>query len=106
LFANNFPISGGGYFRLFPYQFTKWGLKSINQKERRPFIFYIHPWEFDKNQPRIKGASNLSKFRHYINLGRTEGKMRKLLNDFKFFPVKEVLGIQQQHNDLKTKLWH
>lgn len=106
ILANNFPISGGGYFRLFPYQFTKWGLKSINRKERRPFIFYIHPWEFDKDQPRIKDASNLSKFRHYINLDKTEDKMRKLLADFKFFTVKEVLGIQQQHNDLRTKMWH
>lgn len=94
ILANNFPIAGGGYFRLFPYQFTKWGLKKINQKEREPFIFYIHPWELDINQPRIKGVSNLSKFRHYINLDKTEDKLRKLLTDFKFSRVKDVLGIQ------------
>jgi len=94
LLANNLPIAGGGYFRLFPYQFIKWGLKKINQKEKKPFIFYLHPWEFDVNQPRIKGVSNLSKFRHYINLDKTEDKLRRLLTDFRFSSVKDVLGIQ------------
>ena len=92
--GENLPIAGGGYFRLFPYEFTKWGLKKINRKEGKPFIFYIHPWEFDVNQPRIKGVSNLAKFRHYINLDKTEDKLRRLLTDFNFSSVKDVLGIQ------------
>jgi len=93
LFANNLPIAGGGYFRLFPYQFTKWGLKKINQEENKPFIFYLHPWEFDPDQPRIKKASTLSKFRHYVNLEKTEPKLKRLLKDFNFSTVREVLGL-------------
>jgi polysaccharide deacetylase family protein (PEP-CTERM system associated) len=98
LLGQNFPISGGGYFRLFPYSLIRKGLKSINQKENKPFIFYAHPWEFDTDQPRIKGAANLSKFRHYVNLDKTEDRFRKLLKDFNFASVKEILEI----NDLLT----
>lgn len=83
------PIAGGGYFRLFPYWFTKWGLGSIN-KERRPFIFYLHPWEVDPEQPRIP-VSLKSRFRHYNNLNRCYGRLEKLLSDFHFAPVGEVL---------------
>ena len=93
IFENNFPVAGGGYFRLFPYRFIKWGFKRINMQEKKPFIFYIHPWEFDENQPSIRGVSVLSKFRHYINLNKTEGKIKKLLNDFSFSRVKDVLGL-------------
>jgi polysaccharide deacetylase family protein (PEP-CTERM system associated) len=93
LLGQNFPISGGGYFRLFPYSLIRRGLKSINQKENKPFIFYVHPWEFDTDQPRIKGAANLSKFRHYVNLDKTEKKFRRLLKDFNFSSVKEIIQL-------------
>jgi len=93
LLGQNFPISGGGYFRLFPYSLIRRGLKSINQKENKPFIFYVHPWEFDTDQPRIKGAANLSKFRHYVNLDKTEEKFRRLLKDFNFSSVKEIIQL-------------
>ena len=78
------PVSGGGYFRLFPYWLTKMALKSINEKERKPFVFYIHPWEVDSDQPRFKDASRLSKFRHYNNLGKTVSRFERLLSHFKF----------------------
>lgn len=104
LFGNNFPIAGGGYFRLFPYQFTKWGFNIINRKEKKPCIFYIHPWEFDVDQPHIKGASSLSKFRHYINLDKTEDKLKRLLSDFKFSTVKDILGIQSQSASSQAQL--
>jgi polysaccharide deacetylase family protein (PEP-CTERM system associated) len=90
-FGQNFPISGGGYFRLFPYSLIRKGLRSINQKENKPFIFYAHPWEFDTEQPRIKGAANLSKFRHYVNLDKTESKFRRLLGDFQFSTIRQLL---------------
>ena len=93
LFGQNFPISGGGYFRLFPYSLIRKGLKSINQKEKKPFIFYIHPWEFDSDQPKIRSLSFKSKFRHYVNLDKTEERFRKLLRDFDFSSVKEILGL-------------
>jgi polysaccharide deacetylase family protein (PEP-CTERM system associated) len=91
--GQNFPISGGGYFRLFPYSLVRKGLKRINEKENKPFIFYAHPWEFDTDQPRIRGAAHLSKFRHYVNLGKTKGKFRDLLKDFNFSSVKGILEL-------------
>jgi polysaccharide deacetylase family protein (PEP-CTERM system associated) len=93
LFGANFPISGGGYFRLFPYPLIRMGLKSINEKEGKPFIFYVHPWEFDPNQPRINGISARSRFRHYVNLDKTEEKFRRLLSEFTFTSIREILAV-------------
>jgi len=91
LFAGmNLPIAGGGYFRLFPYWFTRMALHRINRKERQPFIFYLHPWEIDPQQPRIKGAGAKSRFRHYLNLGKTKKRLERLLLDFSFRPIRPV----------------
>jgi polysaccharide deacetylase family protein (PEP-CTERM system associated) len=84
------PIAGGGYFRLFPYGFTRWALDSINRSEELPFIFYLHPWEIDPDQPRIQ-AKWFSRFRHYNNLDRCRGRLNQLLDDFEFAPVSAVL---------------
>ncbi|MCK9295300.1 MAG: DUF3473 domain-containing protein [Desulfobulbaceae bacterium] len=81
------PVAGGGYFRLFPYWFTKLALKKINTDERKPFVFYLHPWEIDPDQPRFNHAGKLSKFRHYNNLHKTCGRFMKLLSDFDFSPI-------------------
>jgi len=89
----NIPIAGGGYFRLHPYAFTRWGLNHINRVERKPFVFYLHPWELDPEQPRIGGAGWKSHFRHYLNLGKTEGRFRRLLRDFTFTPMREALAL-------------
>jgi polysaccharide deacetylase family protein (PEP-CTERM system associated) len=92
LCGRNLPIAGGGYFRLFPYEVTRWGLRRINCHEGLPFVFYIHPWELDPEQPRMAGASWKSRMRHYLNLGQTEGRFRKLLEDFSFVPVRKSLA--------------
>ncbi|HEX6637455.1 MAG TPA: DUF3473 domain-containing protein, partial [Steroidobacteraceae bacterium] len=84
------PVCGGGYFRLLPYWFTRTGLRSINRRDARPFVFYLHPWEVDTGQPVIE-AGWKSKFRHYTNLGRTEERLRKLVGEFRFAPVRRVL---------------
>ncbi|VAW34298.1 FIG004655: Polysaccharide deacetylase [hydrothermal vent metagenome] len=81
------PVAGGGYFRLFPYWFTKMALKKINRQDGQSFIFYIHPWEIDPGQPRLKGLSTLSKFRHYNNLDQTASRFEQLLTDFSFVPI-------------------
>jgi len=91
LFDKNFPLAGGGYFRFFPYGATRWGLNRINRKEGKPFVFYLHPWEVDPAQPRMKGASAKSRFRHYVNLSKTESRLKKLLKDFSFAPIREAL---------------
>lgn len=82
------PVSGGGYFRILPYWLTRAGLKQIN--EQRPFAFYLHPWELDPRQPRVKVGA-LSQFRHYTGLERCEGRLRRLLGEFSFTSMHEVL---------------
>lgn len=91
IWGMNFPIAGGGYFRLLPYPITRWAIKRVNDREGQPVIFYLHPWEFDPAQPRQK-IGGLSKFRHYVNLDKTEAKFRRLLEDFQFAPVKSVIS--------------
>lgn len=83
------PVSGGGYFRLLPYWMTRAGLRQINGKGR-PFTFYLHPWEIDPGQPRVRVGA-LSRFRHYNNLHRCEERLQRLLADFRFAPAAEVL---------------
>ncbi|MFO7528753.1 MAG: DUF3473 domain-containing protein, partial [Marinobacter sp.] len=83
------PIAGGGYFRLFPYWFSQWGLGSIN-RQGRPFVFYLHPWEVDPEQPRLE-VKWLSRFRHYNNLDVCEARLNRLLQRFDFAPMGEVL---------------
>ncbi|UZE97965.1 XrtA system polysaccharide deacetylase [Alkalimarinus alittae] len=87
------PIAGGGYFRLFPYWFTKLGLGSIN-RENEPFVFYLHPWEVDPEQPKVQ-ASWFSMFRHYNNLDKCYARLEQLLNDFSFTTVEDVLVTKQ-----------
>jgi polysaccharide deacetylase family protein (PEP-CTERM system associated) len=87
-----FPCAGGGYFRLLPYAWSKWGIRRVNVVDRRSAIFYFHPWELDDAQPRISGLDNLTKFRHYVNLKSTEKKLNRLLSDFNWATVKCVFG--------------
>ena len=84
------PIAGGGYFRLFPYWFSRWAYQKIN-RSTGPFMFYLHPWEVDPDQPRIDGISRVTAFRHYINLVLCEKKLTKLTNDFEFTSLNNVL---------------
>lgn len=84
------PIAGGGYFRLYPYSVTRHGLQAVNEQEQQPFIFYLHPWEIDPDQPRIN-AGWRSRLRHYIGLGRCEPRLERLLQDFELTTVESVL---------------
>ena len=84
------PIAGGGYFRLYPYWLSKMGLRQIN-RQQKPFIFYLHPWEVDPEQPRID-ASWFSRFRHYNNLDKCEDRLKNLLSDFQFGTTWDVLN--------------
>lgn len=87
----NLPIGGGGYFRILPYGWTRWGIARVNRVEQRPTVFYLHPWEIDPDQPRLQ-ASALARFRHYRNLHRTEFRLRALLRDFRFGPIRELIA--------------
>lgn len=87
----NLPVGGGGYFRILPYWWTRWGIDRVNRLERRPAIFYLHPWEIDPKQPRLD-AGRLGRFRHYRNLELTESRLRTLLQDFRFDTVSALLS--------------
>ncbi len=92
----NLPIGGGGYFRILPYGWTKWGIQRVNQYEGRPAIFYLHPWEIDPDQPKLH-TSALGRFRHYRNLHDTEHRLNRLLRDFRFGPMLSVInGLKPQ----------
>ena len=82
LLGKRFPCGGGGYFRLFPYSLSRWAIKRVNQHDNKSAIFYFHPWEIDPEQPRVEGISAKSRFRHYLNLKRMEGRLRTLLQEF------------------------
>jgi polysaccharide deacetylase family protein (PEP-CTERM system associated) len=90
LFNHNLPAGGGGYFRLLPYSVSRWCLTRVNTVDRQPCIFYFHPWEIDPDQPRFRRASATSRFRHYVNLDRTEARLRRLLADFAWDPIDRV----------------
>lgn len=85
------PISGGAYFRIYPYQLTKQAIKAVN-RAGEPVTFYLHPWELDPDHPRIDVPRRIA-LTHYFNLGSTERRLKKLLRDFKLAPMKEVLNI-------------
>jgi len=85
------PVSGGGYFRLLPFGLTCWGLRQI-MRRGRPAIFYLHPWELDPDQPNLRDrATRLGAFRHYTGLKRTEPRLRRLLQTFRFGSLRRVL---------------
>ncbi len=88
--GTNLPIAGGGYFRLLPYGWTRWGIARVNGIERRPVIFYLHPWEIDPDQPRLR-VRRVSRFRHYRNLHLTAPRLERLLRDFAFGPLADLL---------------
>jgi polysaccharide deacetylase family protein (PEP-CTERM system associated) len=91
--GTNLPVAGGGYFRLMPYAWTKWGIERLNRRDGQPAVFYLHPWELDPDQPRLP-ANALGRFRHYRNLHRTEARLRSLLSDFRFGRLADVLPAQ------------
>lgn len=90
VFGRNFPAGGGGYFRMLPYPMSRWCLNRVNQQDTQPCMFYFHPWEIDPEQPRQPGINFKTRFRHYVNLSRMEGKIRALLRDFEWDRVDRV----------------
>ncbi len=94
LLGRNLPAGGGGYFRLAPYRLSRWALRRVNRIDGRSAIFYLHPWEIDPGQPRIAGTSLKTRFRHYVNLDKTEARLGRLLRDFRWGRVDDVFGLR------------
>jgi len=91
VWGKRLPFSGGGYFRLFPYSYTKMCMSKWNGLGR-PAVFYLHPWELDPEQPRLRLPKSKA-IRHYGNLDKTEKRLDSLLSDFQFTTIREVLGL-------------
>ncbi len=94
------PLAGGAYLRLLPYRYTRWGIRFINEHEKQSVCVYVHPWELDPEQPRMKGSLT-ARLRHYSGLRGTEGKLQNLLRDFDFVPLGSLVA---QHQKLKCEI--
>ncbi len=90
LLKKNRPCGGGGYFRLLPYELSRWCIHRVNRGEQMPCVFYCHPWEVDVDQPRIRQAPLKSRFRHYLNIGVMEQRLARLLQDFAWGRMDEI----------------
>jgi polysaccharide deacetylase family protein (PEP-CTERM system associated) len=88
--GRNFPSSGGGYFRLLPYALSRWMIAKVNEQDQQSAVFYFHPWEIDVEQPRVAGINAKTRFRHYVNIGRTESRISQLLQDFEWGRMDEI----------------
>lgn len=87
------PVAGGGYFRLYPYAVTRRAIHHLNRREGQPAMVYLHPWELDADQPRLP-VGCLTWLRHSLNVAKTGERLRRLLQDFAFGPVVEVLALK------------
>lgn len=96
------PWGGGGYFRMVPYPVWRAGVRRI-LRSGDPYMFYLHPWEIDPGQPRVEGLDRVSYFRHYLNLGRCEGRFRSLLDDFAWTTVQNVLDGWRQRQPVAPR---
>ncbi len=95
IFGRNVPAGGGGYFRLAPYRVSRWAIRRVNESDRQPAIFYLHPWEIDPGQPRIAGVGLKTRFRHYVNLHRTDARLQRLLSDFRWDTVQRAFSLDR-----------
>ena len=86
---------GGGFFRVLPYSFSRWAIRQVNTDDKRPAVFYFHPWEVDPDQPRVAGAPMRSRLRHYTGLEKMAGKLRALLSDFAWGRMDEVVEAER-----------
>ncbi|WP_426416980.1 XrtA system polysaccharide deacetylase [Aestuariirhabdus sp. LZHN29] len=90
ILGRNFPAGGGGFFRLLPYHYHKMGFSRLNKVEGKAGVFYMHPWEIDAEQPRPIGISAKGRFRHYLNLKKTYGRLARLLDDYVWSSIEQV----------------
>ena len=94
VWGRNLPAGGGGYFRLLPYSLSTWAIRRVNELDRRPAIFYMHPWEIDPEQPRVKNVGLKTRFRHYVNLASMADRLERLTTDFRWDRLDRVFQTQ------------
>jgi polysaccharide deacetylase family protein (PEP-CTERM system associated) len=96
--GRNIGVGGGGYLRLLPYGVTHWALRHINEAQGQPAMVYFHPWEIDPDQPHFRAARR-SILRHYTNLSTMQGKIERLLQDFRFASLSDVCNRHEAYLD-------
>jgi polysaccharide deacetylase family protein (PEP-CTERM system associated) len=96
LAGRRMAAGGGGFFRLLPYRFSSWAIGRVNEEDRRPAVFYFHPWEIDPGQPRVSGAPLKSRLRHYTNLRTMEHKLLKLFKAHKWGRTDDVVALERE----------
>lgn len=96
LAGRNINCGGGGWFRLFPYAFSRWALSRVNTREQQSGIFYFHPWEIDPDQPRPSGLGVKTRFRHYLNLDRMYNRLERILDDFRWGRMDDVFLLNKE----------
>lgn len=101
IFGYRLPCGGGGYFRLFPYRLSRWAINRVNRQDCESAIFYFHPWEIDPEQPRQVGVSVKTRFRHYLNLHRTEARLTQLLKDFHWDRMDRIFLPDMAHDSVR-----
>lgn len=99
----NLPL-GGGYLRIAPYRYTRWGLRRIESRDGWPAVLYFHPWELDPAQPRIPCGWR-SRFRHYTRLGVMERTVQKVLSDFSFTSIRYYFETLNRESGVQTPDW-
>jgi len=103
VFGRNLPVAGGGYLRILPMWYTRWALRRIRRRDGQPAVVYFHPWEIDPGQPRLPGNLK-ARLRHYVNLKRMAGRIRELLVNGKFVPMKSLLESHLALGPLPTEV--
>jgi polysaccharide deacetylase family protein (PEP-CTERM system associated) len=87
--GRSIPVTGGAYFRIYPYAVSRGNIRA-KERDGEPVVFYLHPWEIDPDHPRVRFHWK-AWATHYVNLGSTTPRLRRLLRDFRFAPLGEVL---------------
>jgi len=95
IYGRNWPSGGGGFFRLLPYEISRWAIARVNRADLMPSIFYFHPWEIDAEQPREQGLPLKSRIRHYLNLDRMEPRLNRLVKDFTWDRLDRVFAVSR-----------
>ncbi len=93
--SRRLAAGGGGFFRLLPYQFSRWAIRQVNLRDERPAVIYFHPWEIDPDQPRVANAPLKSKLRHYTKLDAMAGKLARLAREFQWERLDAIVAREQ-----------
>jgi polysaccharide deacetylase family protein (PEP-CTERM system associated) len=84
------PCAGGGYLRLYPLGITRTAIARIRNRDGHPAVVYVHPWEFDPEQP-VVPAPWLARVRHRVGLDRTAERLGRLFDGFPFASMSDCI---------------